>query len=415
MEVYGFMLFRDGLEKINAYVGELLSFSWFQRLFFWGKARAIQVEIAENIGSLKSELGSIEEKYKRIEASQNELKIKFDSEKNQNNELRDHNLRLQTEKKELQKDLGLQSNTVLELEKKLSAWEESSESRRKDFERNIHAVNSLEGTLKERLQEIQTQREKEIEDNYEKLRNTWRTHEDKVENIIRSVAERNQIEYINGESFPGRGKPDNCLRILDEYVVFDAKAPQNDDLSHIRAQTENVKKYIKEDGVRKDVYLVIPVNTLDLFENRYFNMRDYNVYLVSPDALEPVIKSLKKIEDYEFAEQLSPEDRENICRVIGAFAHATKRRIQVDSYFATEFSKLLTDGGSLLPQGILELSREFEKHGKLNPPQEKRSKLITDKELEENIGQMEDLVQSKSINNKNMEILENIPLFKEEQ
>ena len=47
----------------------------------------------------------------------------------------------------------------------------------------------------------------------------------------------------------------------------------------------------------------IPLTSIDQF---YYNLADYVVHIVTTDALEPVILGLKKIEDYEFAQQLQP-------------------------------------------------------------------------------------------------------------
>ena len=63
-------------------------------------------------------------------------------------------------------------------------------------------------------------------------------------------------------------------------------------------------------------------------------MGDYDVYIITKDSLEPIIMSLQKIESYEFADKLSPEERDDICRINGQFAHTTKRRIQIDQFFA---------------------------------------------------------------------------------
>lgn len=147
-------------------------------------------------------------------------------------------------------------------------------------------------------------------------------------------------------------------------------------------QTESVKKYIKEDNVKKDIFLVIPSNTVDVIAPCLYNMGDYNVYVVTLDALEPIILSLKKLEEYEFVEQLTPEERENICRVIGKFAHMTKRRIQIDQFFGRQFLEILTRCESDLPRDVLEKVVEYEKSEKLNPPVDKRAKLISSEELE---------------------------------
>jgi hypothetical protein len=104
--------------------------------------------------------------------------------------------------------------------------------------------------------------------------------------------------------------------------------------------------------------------------------------VISIDSLEPIMLSLKKIEDYDFVDQLSPEERENICRVIGKFIHLSKRRIQIDGFFAKQFFELVYRSEADLPKDILDKVVEFEKAEKLNPPIEKRAKQINLKELE---------------------------------
>ncbi len=97
---------------------------------------------------------------------------------------------------------------------------------------------------------------------------------------------------------------------------------------------------------------------------------------------EAVILSLKKIEEYDLAEKLSPEDRDSICRIIGKFAHTAKRRIQVDQFFQEEFIEIVLKSQKDLPDDLQKQVIEFEKSEKLNPPTEKRAKLISIDELQ---------------------------------
>ncbi len=78
---------------------------------------------------------------------------------------------------------------------------------------------------------------------------------------------------------------------------------------------------------------VVPENTLSHIGGFVYHLADYQVFIVATNSLEPILLSLKKIEDYEFVDELSPEDRENICRILGKFAHLSKRRIQIDAFF----------------------------------------------------------------------------------
>jgi len=273
-----------------------------------------------------------------------------------------------------------------------------------EFRKTEHsnAVASLQ-----RIQEqIQNDRNKEIEDKHQsdtdrilKLKQTWSNHEELVKQEIKQICAKHTIEYL--DKVPFKGSPDNTLKIADEYIIFDAKSPGSDDLSnfpqYLKTQSESVKKYVREELVKKDIFLVVPSNTLEHLEQFVFHLADYTVFIIAIDALEPVILSLKKIEEYEFAEQLNPEDRDNICRVLGKFAHLSKRRIQIDSYFAKQVFELAYKCETDLPTDIAQKVIAFEKSEKLNPPTEKRAKQINLKELEKDNSKIKSEAETQGI------------------
>ena len=146
--------------------------------------------------------------------------------------------------------------------------------------------------------------------------------------------------------------------------------------TYIKNQAEQASKYAKQSNVKKEIYLVVPSNTVDVIDTFHYNMGSYDVYVITKDALEPVLLSLKKIEEYEFADKLSPEDRTSLCRIIGKFAHTTKRRVQIDQYMANHMLELLRLAESELPEDFVQSMKEFEKAEKLNPSTERRKKEI---------------------------------------
>ena len=260
------------------------------------------------------------------------------------------------------------------------------ENRNETLRKSIESTNTLQESLTKEKERLNDDRVKETEIRLEKMKWTWGEHEKEVENHLQLICRNHVIKYISQEDFPhSRNKPDNSIEIMDQLIIFDAKSPANDDLSnfpkYIKLQTESLKKYAKHDDVKKDLFLVIPSNTLQVINKFTYNISDYNVYIVTKDALEPIILSLKKIEEYEFADKLSPEERDNVCRIIGKFAHTTKRRIQIDQFFAEEFLDTLNKAGTQLPRDILESVIQFENAEKLNPPMEKRKKQILTKDL----------------------------------
>ena len=300
------------------------------------------------------------------------------------------------------------------LQNQISSYIESEAQKQKRYEYNVNELNQLKKQLDDDRIRLQNEREEELKKKFEEMKSAWKEHENNVQNTVEDICARNNIEYINKEKVPFRGKPDNTIQIAGEYVIFDAKSPMGDDLTsfqkYVKDQTEKVKKYTSEDRVKKEVFLVVPSNTIETIKSYYYNMVDYRVYVVSVDSLEPIILNLLRIEAYEFAEQLSPEEREDICRIIGKFAHATKRKIQIDAYLNSQFFAILNDC-NMLPEDMAVKVIEFERSDKLNPPIERRKKEISIKEIKKHITSIESEATSKNINTKHdLQLIDHIPL-----
>ena len=291
-----------------------------------------------------------------------------------------------------------------------------------EIRKNEHS-NSL-ATLKLISERTQAERDEEKRMVYEtelarlnKMKETWSNHESSVKSCIRNICNVHTIEYV--EKVPFKGEPDNCIKICGEYIIFDSKSPAGEDLSnfynYIKDQAEKAKKYAKQENVKPDIFLVVPANTAAYIKQTSFYLGDFTVYVIYADSLEPLILSLKKIENYEFAEQLSPEERENICRVLGKFAHLTKRRIQIDSFFARQFMEIVYKCESTLPADFLKDVAAFERSEKLNPPLEKRSKAINSKELENEVLQVQNDITGRGISLEDMSTgINEIKLYREE-
>tara|TARA_B110000211_G_C14005855_1_gene520763 strand:+ start:131 stop:1309 length:1179 start_codon:yes stop_codon:yes gene_type:complete len=266
------------------------------------------------------------------------------------------------------------------------ALRKEEENRNETLRKSIAASNTLQESLTKEKERLNDERVEEIEKKQEQMKKQWREHEKDIETHIQIICKNHILTYIPQEEFPyPRNKPDNTVHISNQYIVFDAKSPSNEDLSnfpkYIKSQTENLKKYAKHADVKKDLFLVIPSNTLGVIQQFTYNMGDYNVYVITKDAIEPIIISLKRIQDFDLVEKLNPEQRDDICRIIGKFAHTTKRRIQIDQYFAEEFLDTLKKAKTQLPKEILKSVIEFEDAEMLNPPMEKRNKKILTQEL----------------------------------
>ena len=191
------------------------------------------------------------------------------------------------------------------------------ENRNETLRKSIASTNILQENLRNEIARVNDERVKKEQEKLESMKLNWSNHEKDIQNHIRLICKNHVINYIGQEDFPyPRNKPDNSIKIMDQLIVFDAKSPANENLSnfpkYIKDQTENLKKYAKHEDVKKDLFLVIPSNTLSVINQFTYNIGDYNVNVITKDALEPIILSLKKIEEYEFADKLSPHPLPNV-------------------------------------------------------------------------------------------------------
>ena len=264
---------------------------------------------------------------------------------------------------------------------------------------------------------VAAEHQKEI-DRLEKMKATWSKHQTVTKERIKAICQRHTIEYV--DKVPFKGDPDNTVTICGEYIVFDAKSPGNDDdlghfANYLKGQAEKAVKYSKQENVKKDIYFVVPSNTIEHLNQFVYPHADHDVYIIAADALEPLLLNLQKIEEYEFAEELTPEQRSNICRIIGRFAHLAKRRVQVDNYFATQTIELAYACENYLPEDIMEQVREYERAEKLNPPQEKRTKSIPVGDLLKETDKVQREAEGRGVlidSGKVSETIDGVPLYK---
>ncbi|MCB9361886.1 hypothetical protein H6504_00480 [Candidatus Woesearchaeota archaeon] len=399
------------LESIPRLIESIKTIGFLKRIFSWSSVVSLAIDASKESGTIDSHISelsdSVQEQKTEIATLKTEIKAK---------EKAIEELKTNITKAETKRDQLGENNT--DLEKEITAFKKAEKQLQADYEKKQNQLDDLIKQMDADRIRLQQEREDEITQRFEDMKAQWQIHETTAEQHIKQIAKFLNIQYIGKDKVPFKGNPDNTLLIANEYVIFDAKSPQNDDLDnfpkYIRTQADSVKKYIKEKDVKKDIFLVIPSNTAHVISDNYLNMGDYNVFVITFDSLMPVIKSLQKIEEYEFAEALSPEDRDQICRILGRFAHATKRRIQVDQFFSDEFIDILTKAGQL-PTEILEPTVTYEKSTKLNPPMEKAVKQIQLTELSKGVKRIKSEAEGKNISMKeDMSIIDSIPLRKDD-
>ncbi len=422
------------LEKTKVFYDELKRMSFWKRLFGWGKITSLLMESyseieafsseSSNAGSLNSQIENLKSDLedKKNTLQKNEIKIKgletkldslqreltikeksiskLEATRDENSETISN---LKGEKKTLEARSADLTKEIKNLSNQVSQYEKVKDIQQNKYDEMIAKLEKREETLERRRQQLEDEETAKETNRFEEMKKTWKQHEDLVEQAIKAITHKYAIEYFDKEKVPFKGKPDNTIQLAGEFVIFDAKAPANDNLNnfptYIKTQAESLKKYAKQQDVKKDIFLVVPTNTIDQIKQKYYNLSDYRVFVIAIDSLEPIILALRKIEDYEFIDQMTPEQREDIARIIGKFAHNSKRRMQIDAYLADQTIDLLRECGRL-PEDILESSQKHEMSLKLNPPMEKRAKKTDLKKLADNNKKLKKELQAQNVNTK---------------
>lgn len=367
-------------DKLTLFFDKVKNIGWLQRIFKWGPIRALSFEAYEEFGRLKNELEQTRQAAGESGSSKRILE----------NEIQP----LRTDKKLLEERVAVLGGEIARRDEELSAlrqrvaaMEQSVPEATRRLEERAGSLTATERRILDQNRADEERRHQEELDQLQAQKETWSRHQEMVRNKLKLICEKLTIEYV--DKVPFKGIPDNAIKICGEFLVLDAKCPKDDDLdnfpAYVRTQAEAAKKYAKEEGVRNDIYFVVPANAVDVLPQLNYPMGDYNVYIVTEHVLEPLLMAQKKLEEYEFVEQLTPEDRASICRIVAKFLHATKRRVIIDQYFAHEILGMVKKAEADLPEDIALSVAEFERAEALNPPQEKRGKTILTKDIEKDV------------------------------
>lgn len=387
------------MEKLNLFFAQIKDINWWQRLFRWRRIRNLSFDAYEEFRNLSRDLDKGRRDMDELRNRMTEISARNESLSQKIRDVEMHSVRKDTQIEELNGRLREHSGTINELTRKVSAFEASKEENFRNYNENIARLNQTKESLEAERRRLDDERVRAVEEHNERMKRLWAEHEADVKNTIIRICDLNHVNYV--EKVPFRGNPDNTIEISGEYIIFDAKSPANEDLSnfpaYIKSQSDNLKKYASQDNVKKSMFLVVPTNTINKLKQLTYRLGDYDVFVITKDSIEPVILSLKKIEEYDLAEKLSPEDRDSICRIIGKFAHTAKRRIQIDQFFSNEFMEIVLKSQKDLPEDIQKQVIEFEKSEKLNPPTEKRAKIISIDELQKKGEEIEAEAQARKL------------------
>lgn len=214
------------------------------------------------------------------------------------------------------------------LQKIVTKYETTREQQEKNHHDMINKLQNAEKALeKERARVIEHEAETRAMAEEERDR-LWNDHENDVIAVLSDLCKQPHLQfrtYSNNslpDDFDGSLKPDFLIDFLGQYVVFDAKVSKAQNLqTYIDDQVKKTaEKMKKSDKIYPHIFLVVPTEAVSELKKLVHTKDQYTFYVVSREALAPILASLKRISTYELAETLDPQKRENIINMLADLA-----------------------------------------------------------------------------------------------
>ena len=263
------------------------------------------------------------EPFKALSARNDELIQQMNQFQGKSEQLQNANFRFESQ-------VESRSRQILELEKQLNSYQANEAQDRKNTERKISELDNARTALAEERQRVLDD-EKSVKEEEENNRNRiWALHEDSAKTLMHEICQKSEISLSTFDNtnlpdgFDPKFKPDFMLKLLGQYVIFDPKSSQSQSLqTYIKSQVQSTAKKIRTSSsfgdIYKTVFFVIPDIGLQELKETHYVEQGFSFFVISVEAFEPIVRTLKRLEDYDLADKYDPQERENIVNVLATY------------------------------------------------------------------------------------------------
>jgi hypothetical protein len=256
-----------------------------------------------------------------------ELKSELQKERADNNEKQGKSKQLFAQYAKLEAQIEQITKERDQLRKEMARHEEAAERRQKEADDRLAKLEAAKVSLDQERQRVIREDEEKMRRLEEERDRIWNDHETSVVATMTDLCKQPAFAFTSysntnlPDGFDGSLKPDFMIEFLGQYVIFDAKVSKAKGLAtYMRDQVKKtVEKVKNNDRIYKSIYLVVPTSALCELSQHHHMVDGYDIYIVSVEAVPALLAAFKRITRYEFAEQMDPEQRENIIQLIADF------------------------------------------------------------------------------------------------
>jgi len=280
-----------------------------------------------------------------------ELEAKLASLTSERDQLEGKGKAIFVEKTKLEADYKNISQARDELTQRLNQHDEAAARKEKEFQDKIAKLESAEKKLENEQVRVQAAEEARRDAAIANRDRMWKEHEDTVYARLRELCAKPELaftSYANNdlpEGFDGKLKPDFMIEFLGQYIIFDAKMSKSANLeTYIKDQFKKTAAKVKGNTqIYPTIFLVVPTSAIAEIKSLNAYQDGISFYVISPEALEPILAAFKKISNYEFAEQFDPQERENVVKVLSRFEWFIRNQNAANILLAEQAIEVIED------------------------------------------------------------------------
>jgi hypothetical protein len=257
-----------------------------------------------------------------------------------NRQLRDENFQLQTE-------IRTARQTIAELKQELAVFEERKEFNELQLGQSIAKLEQSRASLEDEKQRVRREDEERQQQLLNEQNRIWNDHENEVLGTLRELCQRAEIAfrlYENNDlpaEFDGSIKPDAMIEFLGQYLIFDAKKSK-DMARYLPDQVQKTAAKLKNmPQIASTVFFVVPQSELVKLKAKSFLEHEYTFFVISPEALEPILLQLKRLSNLQNLSEIDPADRENLVRIIAGYDRHLAFRNAADLWLTEQSIELM--------------------------------------------------------------------------
>lgn len=219
-------------------------------------------------------------------------------------------------------ELIAERKNCTKLDADIAKFVAEKEQRLNDHLAGIDKINQAQQALKEeRDRVLEAENAKKVKSEEERDR-SWKDYENTIISKITDLCKQPSFSFpcfsnttLPQDDFIGDFKPDVVISFLNQYVLFDAKISEKDNLkTYLQAQAKSTVSKIEAAQMGSKIYphvfLVVPTEAIAQLPKLHHIQGDYTFYVVSKESIAPILSLLKRITTYDLAESIDPQQRE---------------------------------------------------------------------------------------------------------